>query len=396
MAWKKSKAFMAEQLGVTARELENLLSELRGNTQDEGEDEGDGQVYDRVVKQNLERGTYESSVVTDYDPKSHEELAELHKIDTEKYKISSYWSKQRGEKFTSSVLATLIKPLSMEGVQKHFTDFLSTYKPAKEVIKAKNGKGKPNVRVILPNQDAHLNKLDIGGDNDIEERFLTLEQATVKILEKASLSANVQSLTYIVGSDQFNSEWTTFTTKGTPQQNILSFHDAFERICDHQIRIISTMLTYADTVDVLFIPGNHDEYVGWHLVKWMEAYFSDNRRVSFDTSPLNRKYERYGNSALMFNHGDVLKAKDLAHKFPVEYKDEWSKCENYYIFTGDRHTELASDVHGIKFYQVPALSAAKSMWDDKHGHTCTKAEMMAFVITEDNGMTDIYKEILKY
>lgn len=78
----------------------------------------------------------------------------------------------------------------------------------------------------------------------------------------------------------------------------------------------------------------------------------------------------------------------------MEFKEEWSNCDYYYSFVGDKHHEMSKDIHGIKFYQIPQLSNAKSYWDDKQGHTSSKAEMTAFVITSTQGLTDIYKEIL--
>jgi hypothetical protein len=96
----------------------------------------------------------------------------------------------------------------------------------------------------------------------------------------------------------------------------------------------------------------------------------------------------------MFNHGDALKPAKLAAIFPMEYRDEWSYHTKFYIFTGDKHHELSQDFNGIKFYQIPAFSNAKSSWDEKNGYTCAKAEVTAFLIEEENGMTNIFKQYL--
>lgn len=66
---------------------------------------------DEVVKKvDLEKGTLQSTTVSNFEPKTHEELALLHRIDLTLYKISSYWSKLKSTgKFTSSVFCTLRK-----------------------------------------------------------------------------------------------------------------------------------------------------------------------------------------------------------------------------------------------------------------------------------------------
>ena len=90
----------------------------------------------------------------------------------------------------------------------------------------------------------------------------------------------------------------------------------------------------------------------------------------------------------------AIKAAKLANIFPIEFKEKWSYHDNYYIFTGDRHHEVSLDFNGIKFYQIPAFSKAKSLWDDKMGHVCSKAEVTGFLIEFDNGMTNIFKQYL--
>lgn len=345
---------------------------------------------------NLEKDELKSEIETDFEPKTVEELAKLHKIDLNKYKISNYWSKLKSNgKFTSSVFATAKNPSSdEESFRDIFKQFLTNFKPCSEISKRKTTVKKNKVSLILPKQDAHFNKFDILGENDILKRFAIISNATLNMLEKAISTNSLEQVVYIVGSDQFNSEWTSLTTKGTPQQNILSYQEAFKAICNHEVEIINTLLHYSEKVKVIFVPGNHDEFVGWHLINWLETYFRGDRNAEFDSSTLNTKYIKYNDSAIMINHGDDIKPKELVYKFPIGFKDYWSECNHRYIFTGDKHTELSLDIHGVKFYQVPQLSSAKSKWDDKKGYIDSRAEMTGFIISSSNGMTDIYKEIL--
>ncbi len=399
---RRSKSFYAEKLGITIKEVEELLKEIRNKDSREGlivdfsdlEKEID-RFIENSKKVNEDKGTLESSIICDYEPKSSDELYDLHKICRKTYKISTYWSKLKSNgKFTSSVLASLIKSDSPEVFQDSFKEFLKGFKPSHSVIKGDRTSHKPKISLILPKQDAHFNKLDIYGDNDIEERFSKNQKSILNMLLKASSTNSIEEVVYIVGSDQFNSEWTNCTTKFTPQQNILSYQGAFTEICNHEVEVINTLLHYSDKVKLYFIPGNHDQYVGWHLINWLETYYREDKDISFNSSIENTKYYKYNNSAVMLNHGDDMKPKDLAQKFPIGFKEQWSSCDNYYILTGDKHTELSMDINGIKFYRVPQLSSAKSLWDDKKGFIDSKAEMTAFVITQNNGMSDIYKDLL--
>ena len=94
------------------------------------------EIIEQSKKEDLNKGTVESEVILDYEPKSHEELYKLHKIDPLVYKISTYWSKLKSNgKFTSSVLASLIKKDSIESFTNDFQEFLNNYKPTSSVIK---------------------------------------------------------------------------------------------------------------------------------------------------------------------------------------------------------------------------------------------------------------------
>ena len=109
LGWKKSKKVYAEKLGITEEEVEELIEEIRKS--EKAEDDAEmgnyiSELEEMVVKVNNEKGTLESTIETTFEPKDDEELAKLHKINLDKYKISNYWTKQKQSgKFTSSVFA---------------------------------------------------------------------------------------------------------------------------------------------------------------------------------------------------------------------------------------------------------------------------------------------------
>ena len=400
--WKKSKKFYAEKLNITEDEVDALLRELRNAETVENEAEvGNyiGELEDTIVRfiEDVQKGTGEIVVNTKEEIKSLEDLIEKCKIDTDKWEITKYVQNYWGnvEHPYYQVKAWLGKKKNEQVFQDSFISFLETYQPVSpEIMAPKFESSKAEACLVINKQDSHLNKLDIEGNNDIEERFGTYIQKVETILNQAALSNNITDIKYIIGSDEFNSEFTNTTTKGTPQQNILSYHTAFQAICDHEVSVINLLLQKGEEVEVIFVAGNHDEFVGWHLASWLQIYFRNEERVFFDISPRYRKYVSYGSSAMMFNHGDALKPAKLAGLFPMEYKEAWSDHENFYIFTGDKHHEVSLDFNGIKFFQLPAFSTAKSGWDDKNGYTITKGEVTGFLIDFDYGITNIFKQYL--
>jgi hypothetical protein len=400
--WKKSKKFYADKLGITEREVDSLLREIRESEVIRNEAETAsyiGELEDAVIRfeEDLVRGTGEIVINSPEEIRSLEELIEKCKIDTSKWEITKYVQNYWGnaEQPHWQVKAWLGKKSNEQAFQDSFIEFLDSYSPvSQDIMSPKLHSGKSDGALVINKQDAHYNKHDVNGDNNMDERFARTAYRVETILNQASLSNNLSKVIYIIGSDEFNSEFTGTTTKGTPQQNIDGYHESFQAICNHEILMITLLLNYADEVDVIYVAGNHDEYVGWHMINWLKTYFRNTDRLTFDCSPRYRKYVSYGVSAMMFNHGDVIKPAKLASLFPMEYKDGWSKHEAFYIFTGDKHHEVSQDFNGIKFYQIPAFSNAKSGWDEKNGYTCARGEVTGFLIDLHDGMTNIFKQYL--
>jgi hypothetical protein len=402
LSWKKSKKFYADKLGITEGEIDELLKEIRSREDIQNDAEiGNyvAELEETIVRfeEDLSKGTGEVIFNTKDEIKSLDELIVKCKIDTDKWEITkyvqNYWG--NGETPHWQVKAWLGKKSTEQVFQDAFVDFLTSYEPvSQEVMSPTVDFGKSNAMLIINKQDSHLNKYDIDGNNNIAARLGEIMYKVEMIVNQAKLSNNLEQITYIIGSDEFNSEYSGATTKGTPQTNTHTYHDSFKFICDHEVLMITMLLQYAESVNVVYVAGNHDEYVGWHMIEWLDTYFRLTERVHFDCSPKYRKYISYGSSALMFNHGDSIKPAKLAGLFPMEFKDGWSFHSNYYIFTGDKHHEVSHDFNGIKFYQIPAFSKAKSLWDDKMGHVCSKAEVTGFLIEFENGMTNIFKQYL--
>ena len=94
LAWKKSKKFYAEKLQITEDEVNDLLKDIKKENKDPLEEftkeSSKFEELEFVKKVNKEKGTIESTVTLDFEPKSEIDLAALHKIDLSKYIITNY------------------------------------------------------------------------------------------------------------------------------------------------------------------------------------------------------------------------------------------------------------------------------------------------------------------
>ncbi len=100
---------LARRWGVSPEEVREARSVARATLHGD-EQIGTGSEDEVIHKVNNEKGTLESTTTSNWEAKTDEELAKLHRVDLTKYKISSYWSKIKASgKFTSSVFCTLRK-----------------------------------------------------------------------------------------------------------------------------------------------------------------------------------------------------------------------------------------------------------------------------------------------
>lgn len=385
LSQKKSKEYYAKRLHISVAEVENLMAEIHNTKED----------FSTTKRLNIEKGEIEIAGYWKTEP-TVEQITKAHKIDTNEYVLSQYWSKQKEKGFQVSACFKKIKSTT-EDFQLNVLDFFKTYKPSNNLVygtKAYNPTYTDNC-LIINTQDAHYNKYDTTGPNMMFDRFVKVQSKIEKIVNDAAVSTNLNKIIYIFGSDAFNSEFTGTTTHGTPQTNVADFYHSFEAVCEHEVSVINMLLasTIGD-VEVLFIPGNHDEYVGWTLVKWLQAYFRNQTNLTINSDPSYTKYIKYGSSALAFNHGYKIKPEVLAQNFPMQFK-EFSLCNHHYMFTGDKHTEHSRTIGGIKSYRLTQTSNAVSKWDDENGYSLKKAELTAFIIDEKDGMTRIYHEPIK-
>jgi hypothetical protein len=107
-------------------------------------------------KENLDEGTAEIKGVAFAEPKSAEEIIRILKIDTDKWKLSSYWNKQHKDYWLVSAMVTQKQIEHKDLLAETLKSFKPVYKPIAEVF-TNNKFDNPTVG-ILSIQDLHFGK----------------------------------------------------------------------------------------------------------------------------------------------------------------------------------------------------------------------------------------------
>jgi hypothetical protein len=360
LRWKKSKKVYAEKLGVTEEMVDELLKELRNK--ERVRDDAEVAHYidvleEMVVKVNNEKGTMESTIETSFEPKDDIELARLHKINLDKYKISNYWTKQKSNgKFTSSVFATLIQ--SKAYTPEDFAKFLETYFPNKtEVVKIeRKDEFMQVVDIEVSIADFHLAKKTLEGETIREKKEQYLD-VLCDLVDKVRSNFMINKIVFPISNDFFHTDnYQNQTTAGTPQDVLTGYDNEYEEGFDLLVQAINYLQEVCHSVEVVLVQGNHDRTKSFYLAHALEVFFSNNAKIKFQREHSVTKSVVLGNTFIGYHHGNC-KIDDLPLLFATG-KDafEFGSCKYREVHTGDKHHYMAKEIKGVRIQQMPSLS----------------------------------------
>lgn len=181
----------------------------------------------KTTKINNDKGTLESEVVIDYEPKDDIELAKAHRVDLTKYKISNYWTKlQPNGRFTSSLFCTLRKvgdSMSIDEIKSVMKSVIN-----KEPFKVSKDFVSTSIRKLLSNEkalivwvsDEHIaacveNELYDNVWNE-SEYYKRKSKIIEVIIEQYALHGKFDKIIFCTLGDNLDG-WSGYTTRGGHQ-----------------------------------------------------------------------------------------------------------------------------------------------------------------------------------
>ena len=311
-----------------------------------------------VTKVNVDKGTLESEVETDFAPKDDIELAELHKIDLNKYKISTYWSKQKSNgKFTSSVLASLKKPQDYSA--EDFSKFLETYQPVftnSFVTFDFSRPGKHLVDIEISIADFHLAKKTLEGESveTKKEQFLSVIS---DLIDQVKNNYIINKIVFPISNDFFHTDnYANQTTAGTPQDVLTGYDHEYEQGFDLLVSAIHLLENVSSEVEVILVQGNHDRTKSFYVAHALQVFFKHNHKISFQRQHSTTKSVVLGNTFIGYHHGNC-KIDELPLLFATgEDSAKFGNAKFREIHTGDNHHYMAKEIKGVRIQQMPSLS----------------------------------------
>lgn len=111
------------------------------------------------------------------------------------------------------------------------------------------------------------------------------------------------------------------------------------------------------SVDVVVIPGNHDENAAICLRVALSLFYSNNPRISVYNEPGLHWYSRHGAVLLGASHGHTMKPSQMAMMLACDRPKDWGETEHRHFFFGHLHSESAKEVGAVRVEGFNTLAA---------------------------------------
>jgi hypothetical protein len=134
---------------------------------------------------------------------------------------------------------------------------------------------------------------------------------------------------------------------------------------------------------VKLLPGNHDPQAIWTLAFTLDAYFSNEPRVTVDLSPAKHWYYTFGNVLIGSTHGDTQKPEQLPAIMACDRPEEWGKTKHRYWYTGHIHSSNSKEFPGVTWESFRTL-AASDAYAMGHGYRAGR-DMRCIVMHKEYG-----------
>ena len=380
LKWKKSNYECAVKLGVSIEKYKEIKKQvLMGAAPDQP------LIKNKVVefKEDLEAGTAEIKGLSLTEPRSAEEIIELLKIDTTKWKLSSYWNKERHDGWFISAMVTAIKHESKDVLAEVIANFKPDYQPLPEPF-INDNYGSDSVGVIST-QDLHFGKED---NEDIVEHF---KAAITNLVCRAYMSHKLNKIIYVIGGDLLNMDtFSGSTTSGTPVDNAQRAQVAYKEAFDALHWSIAYLKQFCENLHVVYLPGNHDRLSSYHMAHALSKCFdTEEYNIYFDVEYAERKVVVYGHNFFAFEHGDVSK-KNTALVYATEFPLSWGATKYRTCYTGHFHSKKTieytteNEYNGFSIKHLPSLCST-DYWHYHNKYTGSKRQAIMEIHDMEKG-----------
>ena len=359
--------------------------------------------------ENVDKGEIKIDQYFD-SPRTSDEIVALHKIDTSIWKLSQYWSKEKGNGWQVSAMFTRIKneELDSETVEQILNKvFLKNDFETYESITVKHN----DKALFVYLSDKHIGamtKSDSMYNNEYNREVFKSRLNLVydKILKTVSMFGAFDSI-YVCDLGDAVDGWNGYTTRGghkLPQN--MSNKEVFETYVEEHKSFFDTLFQSGFANNYKVITQTNDNHGGdfsYISAKALQYYIEGKYDAEFILMEKYLEHFEYGNHIFIFTHGKdnedrkfglPLQLNDKTEVFINRYIEyhKLDKSKNIHLIKGDLHNESQQVVEAFRYRNVLSMYGASKWIHTNFGPGIAGASFD--VIEKDTN--DIYSFYLKF
>lgn len=141
-------------------------------------------------------------------------------------------------------------------------------------------------------------------------------------------------------------------------------------------------------VEVIGIYGNHDRVSSYTLMKSIEFYYRNNVNVLVDAGHNPKKFRKFGNNLVFWQHGDMPKknVRDLIFK---EARKEFGETKFAEIHLGNFHHQQTLEEGGVIIRYLPSITHTDE-WHESQGYTGAIQTTVSFLWDLEYGLKEMW------
>lgn len=345
-----------------------------------------------IINTNGTMGSELKACINNQDLQDPDALLRLHGYDPDLFELisskASSWGSGDSPMCSSKIVVKPKVPaIGREDIESWFENLDRHYclpNPIKNF-----GWGDGDKLLIIPISDLHFNMqatmLSSGNEYNCENAEKIFFYIIQDVLEQTS-HYHFKKILFTIGGDMMDADSiANTTTRGTPQNCDRHYWDACEQLYAMTVKAVDILASVAP-VDVIYVPGNHDNATGYKLAKYVHAWFRNDDRVAVDYSPLPRHYYVFGKTLFVFTHDcDVKRLQKL---IPDEARELWSQVNFAEVFLQHLHSEtLLFEENNMRIQRLPS-PVARSVWSNEKGYRSAR-QCKSFVYDQNYGLRNV-------
>lgn len=297
---------------------------------------------------------------------------------------STLYDATTGEPKLEWVKTDLDKQAKLEAIRSAVESLVNVEKPKPK--KKESMSNAEKLMTVIPITDMHIGMYawgeEVGEDYDVEKAISLLCGAVDYLIDIAPSS---EKCVILQMGDFFHADNMSGYTERS--KNILDIDGRMSRVLElgwHALeRCIDRALDKHKNVEVVCVPGNHDEFISIATQNHFKSMYREEPRCYVHPEPTTRKYVKYGKNLIGVTHGHQTKDQSLPGIMAAEKPKEWGETMHRRFFRGHQHHDNRVEYNGCIVEQFRTL-AAKDAYAAEHGFLSGR-DLKAITFDEEYG-----------